>query len=208
MSFVSSTKKNDRDISRAHYVTNWYRSVCKLPMMTSSNGNIFRVIGPLWGESTGHGGFPSQRSVTRSFDVFFDLNKRLSKQSWRRWFEGASVLLWRNMHGIGVDMKMELVKILSTINIIIELTFIEFLNVQNELPACQKVVLKAFISFNNSILRRGPLIQKCISWWFSVMLCPIMPGGFLIWVWPRFWYQVPLRYDECGLQPSFAIDFV
>ena len=33
------------------------------------------------------GGFPSQRPVTRSFDVFFDLrlNKRLSKQSRRRW---------------------------------------------------------------------------------------------------------------------------
>ena len=35
------------------------------------------------------GGFPSQRPVTRSFDVFFGLhlNKRLSKQSRRRWFE-------------------------------------------------------------------------------------------------------------------------
>ena len=31
---------------------------------------------------------PSQRPVTRSFDVFFDLRltKRLNKQSWRRWF--------------------------------------------------------------------------------------------------------------------------
>ena len=38
-------------------------------MMTSLNGNIFRVTGPLWGES---GEFPSQRPVTRSFDVFFD----------------------------------------------------------------------------------------------------------------------------------------
>ena len=56
-------------------------------MMTSSNGNIFRVTGPLWGESTG--GFHSQRPVARSFDVFFDLrlNKRLSKQLWGRWFE-------------------------------------------------------------------------------------------------------------------------
>ena len=27
-------------------------------MMTSSNGNIFRVIGPLWGESTGHRWIP------------------------------------------------------------------------------------------------------------------------------------------------------
>ena len=38
-------------------------------MMTSSNGNIFRVTGPLWGEFTGPGEFPAQRPVTRSFDV-------------------------------------------------------------------------------------------------------------------------------------------
>ena len=50
-------------------------------MMTSSNGNIFRVTGPLCGEFTGPGEFPTQRPVTRSFDVFFDLglNKRLIK---------------------------------------------------------------------------------------------------------------------------------
>ena len=42
-------------------------------MMTSSNGNIFHVTGPLWGEFTGPGEFPTQRPVTRSFDVFFDL---------------------------------------------------------------------------------------------------------------------------------------
>ena len=50
--------------------------------MTSSSGNIFGVTGPLCGEFTGLGEFPTQRPVTRSFDVFFDLrlNKRLSKQ--------------------------------------------------------------------------------------------------------------------------------
>ena len=32
-----------------------------------------RVIGPLWEESTGHRRIPSQRPVTRSFDVFFHL---------------------------------------------------------------------------------------------------------------------------------------
>ena len=44
------------------------------------------------------GEFPAQWSVTRSFDVFFDLrlNKRLSKQSRRRWFETPSRSLWRN----------------------------------------------------------------------------------------------------------------
>ena len=66
-------------------------------MMTSSNGNIFRVTGPLCGEFTGPGEFPTQRPVTRSFDVFFDLrlNKRLSKQPWGWWFEAPSWSLWR-----------------------------------------------------------------------------------------------------------------
>ena len=46
-------------------------------MMTSSNGNIFRVT---------------------SFDVFFDLrlNERLSKQSWGWWFDTPSPSLWRH----------------------------------------------------------------------------------------------------------------
>ena len=68
-------------------------SSVNLPMMTSSNGNIFRVIGLLQGESTGHRWIPPQSPVTRNFDVFFDLrlNKRLSKQSRRRWFETS---LW------------------------------------------------------------------------------------------------------------------
>ena len=67
-------------------------------MMTSSNGNIFRVTGPLCGEFTGPGEFPTQRPVTRSFDVFFNLrlNKRLSKQPWGWWFETLSRPLWRH----------------------------------------------------------------------------------------------------------------
>ena len=42
--------------------------------------------------------FPSQSPVTWSFDVFFDLrlNKRLGKQSRRRWFETPSRSLWRH----------------------------------------------------------------------------------------------------------------
>ena len=44
------------------------------------------------------GEFPTQRPVTRSFDVFFDLrlNERLSKQSWGWWFETLSCPLWRH----------------------------------------------------------------------------------------------------------------
>ena len=67
-------------------------------MMTSSNGNIFRVTGHLCGEFTGPGEFPTQRPGTRSFDVFFDLrlDKRLSKQSWGWWFGTQSRPLWRH----------------------------------------------------------------------------------------------------------------
>ena len=66
--------------------------------MTSSNGNIFRVTGPLCGEFTGPGEFPTQRPVTRSFDVIFDLrlNKRLSKQPRGWWFETLLRSLWRH----------------------------------------------------------------------------------------------------------------
>ena len=44
------------------------------------------------------GWFPSQRPVTRSIDVFFGLrlNKWLSKQSRRRWFETPLRSLWRH----------------------------------------------------------------------------------------------------------------
>ena len=83
-----------------------------LYIMTSSNGNIFRVTAwPLCGEFTGTGEFPAQRPVTRSFDVFFDLwrihvffdlrlNKRLSKQLWRWWFETPSWSLWRHCNDL------------------------------------------------------------------------------------------------------------
>ena len=50
------------------------------------------------GNSPVPGEFPAQRSVTRSFDVFFDLhpNKRLSKQWWGWWFETPPRPLWRH----------------------------------------------------------------------------------------------------------------
>ena len=42
-------------------------------MMTSSIGNVFRVTGPLCGEFTGPGEFPTQRPVTRSEALMFSL---------------------------------------------------------------------------------------------------------------------------------------
>ena len=54
------------------------------------------------GNSPVPGEFPTQRPVTLSFDVYFDLrpNKRLSKQSWGWWFETPWRPFWRhrNVH--------------------------------------------------------------------------------------------------------------
>ena len=54
------------------------------------------------GNSPVPGEFPTQRPVTRSFDVFFDLrlNKRLSKQSLGWWLETLSRPLWRHRNFI------------------------------------------------------------------------------------------------------------
>ena len=54
------------------------------------------------GNSPVPGEFPTQRPVTRSFDVYFDLrpNKWLSKQSWGWWFETLSCSLWRHRNRV------------------------------------------------------------------------------------------------------------
>ena len=54
------------------------------------------------GNSPVPGEFPTQRPVTRSFDVFFDLhpNKRLNKHWWGWWFETPSCPLWRHYSDI------------------------------------------------------------------------------------------------------------
>ena len=80
-------------------------SIFPVFMMTSLNGNMFRVTGLCAGNSPATAGnspvtgeFSSHRPVTRGFDVFFDLrlNRQLSKQSRRRWFETPSRSLWRH----------------------------------------------------------------------------------------------------------------
>ena len=54
------------------------------------------------GNSPVPGEFPTQKPVTRSFDVFFDLrlNKLLSKQSLGWWFETLSPPFWRQCNGL------------------------------------------------------------------------------------------------------------
>ena len=70
-------------------------------MMTSSNGNIFCVTGPLCGEFPGDRWIPLTKASDAELWCFIDLrlNKRLSKQTWGWCFETSSGQLWRHCNG-------------------------------------------------------------------------------------------------------------
>ena len=99
-SFMDTSWLSTCQISSLPYIQAYF--VLFYNMMTSSNGNIFRVTGHLCGEFTGPGEFSAQRPVTRTFDVFFDLrlNKPLSKHCRGCWFETLSRPLWRHCNEI------------------------------------------------------------------------------------------------------------
>ena len=86
-------KRYSHLILNPNYTATWWRhqmeTFSALPAICAGNS-------PVPGE------FPTQRPVTRSFGVFFDLrlNKRLSKQSWGWWFETLSRPLWRHCNEI------------------------------------------------------------------------------------------------------------
>ena len=108
---------NDRHCLRTHFTgVSWYEiilfQICLRFISNSSTDNTkalvyhddvikwkdFQYYWPFFDRW-----FPSQRPVTWSFDVFFDLclNKRLSKQSRCRWFETPSHSLWRHCNDYG-----------------------------------------------------------------------------------------------------------
>ena len=65
------------------------------------------------GNSPVNGEFPTQRPVTRTFDVFFHLrlNKQLSKQSWGWWFETLSCPLWCHCNVSTCSCKDQLIEL-------------------------------------------------------------------------------------------------
>ena len=70
-----------------------YHQMLPVFMMTSSNGTIFRVTGPLCGEFTGHRWIPLTKASDAEywcFSLICALYKRLSKQPWGWWFETPS----------------------------------------------------------------------------------------------------------------------
>ena len=150
-----------------HYLSHWWPSlrpnICqiktqwvKLIMMTSSNGSVLLAL--CEGNSPVIGEFPSQRPVTRSADVFFDLcvNKRLSKHSRRWWFETPSHSLWRHCNVIGRRCKydwfqLHLFCFMTFMNLKFGLIFYPWLN---EVLANETMHYKLpFISCADTLLR-------------------------------------------------------
>ena len=92
-------EKPKNDINPVHLTIHfhWYADDC--PYRNDViKWKLFRVTGPLCGEYTGHRWIPLTKASDVRFDVFFDmrLNKRLSKQSRRRWFGTPLRSLWRH----------------------------------------------------------------------------------------------------------------
>ena len=105
-------------------------------LMTSSNGYFPHYYWSFVRGTTGHRCIPIMKAVVRNFDVFFDLrlNKRLSKQSTRQWFERPSRSLWR--HGNAEPWKRY-----STVTLF------------TSLEICEALVLHS--------PRNGPWIRSC-----------------------------------------------
>ena len=68
---------------------------------TSSNGNIFRVTGPLCGEFIG---LRRQWRGALLFFFYLRLNKRLSEQSWGWWCGTPWCSLWRHCNIMAVSL--------------------------------------------------------------------------------------------------------
>ena len=86
----------------------WVSSGCICSHNESHQMETFSALLALCaGNSPATGEFPTQRPVTRNFDVFFDLrlSKGLSKLSRRGWFETPSRSSWRHSNG-NINLKL------------------------------------------------------------------------------------------------------
>ena len=100
VAYSMSVAKTDHGSTKT--TTHWEWAVGHDDTMTSSNGNIFRVTGPLCGEFTDYRWIPLTKVSDAEVWCFLYklcLNKRLSKQSRRRWFETPLRSLWRHCNG-------------------------------------------------------------------------------------------------------------
>ena len=82
---------DDDVITCKHFARYW-------PFVRGIHRSPVKLLALCEGNPSVTGEFPSQRPMTRSFDLFSDLhlNKQLGEQSRRRWFETPLRSLWRH----------------------------------------------------------------------------------------------------------------
>ena len=87
---------------RAKITFDRFQSRANIPWWRHQMETFSALLALCAGNSPVTGEVPSQRPVTRSFDVFFNprLNKRLSKQSRHWWFETPLRSLWRHLNAV------------------------------------------------------------------------------------------------------------
>ena len=128
------------------------------------------------GNSPVTGEFPSQRPVTRNFNVFFDqrLNKRLWKQSRPWWFVTPSHSLWRHCNGRRYVYASHIyVKYLKSVYI--DLTYLCYLtrihdckrwclfNIFDMQPKYTKIAYIVFKSAPAWIIDQGPVYVAAVE---------------------------------------------
>ena len=116
------------------------------------------------GNSPAPGEFPTQRPVTRSFDVFFDLrlDKRLSKQSWGWWFETLSRPLWPHSNDTSAENKDSNLNDWKNIDGLVQDCSISIANALEILQSCTKPSIWTFDS--NSQCESKHVLLFDLSW--------------------------------------------
>ena len=151
------------------------------------------------GNSPVPGEFPTQRPVTRSFDVYFDLrpNKWMSKQSWGWWFETLSCSLWRQRNGhfcaANEPVKTERRRIYT------EKTSTSWLRHQMETFS----TLLAFCAGNSPVTGEFPS-QRPVTWSFDVFI-DLRLNERLCKQSRRWWFETPSHPLWCHCNVSAGL---
>ena len=140
-------------ISIVNHLVSWWRHQMETisPLLAICAGNS-----PVTGE------VPTQRPVSRSFDVFFDycLNKWLSKQSWDWWFETPLRSLWRHYNVlIGGDNGIAFMDATTLISRFNNYKLLEALLNVDHIVAMDVLVLKQYVIHINDINSNSIQIQ-------------------------------------------------
>ena len=131
--------------------------------------NFSAILALFEGNSPITSEFPTQRPLTQSFDVLFDmrLNKHLSKPSRRRWFETPSRSLWRHCN---VLLCRE--NILTFYTLGIEEIYVCFCMSSHPLLKMEKSWLKSFATDNNDL----PVHDDVTNWEHFLRYWPFVRG--------------------------------